>query len=277
MPDVLTEIAAALYAAAPGEFVAERTRLAAANPDLAAQVKRLRKPSIAAWVVNLFAAERADRLGQALQLAEQLREAQDDLDAAMLAQLGRERRALTDQLAREAAGLAGDRGERVTPATLEAVQQTLSAAFFDPQAAAAVASGRLVRELEPTGAVELATVVGGGAAAAPAPAQRSTDEVAERRRRRDAERAVHAAESALERARRRRSAARERQQDAEERAERLAARAVELQAELTRVLSEQEQARADAADGRTEGTEADEDVEAAERALAESRAALEKL
>ncbi|HKT55370.1 MAG TPA: transposase, partial [Microbacterium sp.] len=149
----LTEIAAELYSAAPEEFVAARNARAAdaADREDAARIRALKKPSVAAWVVNVFAHERADRLGQALQLAAELREAQDQLDAATLAELGRRRRALTSQLAHEAGELASARGGRVSPSTLEAVRQTIAAAFFDPDAAVAVASGRLVRELEASG------------------------------------------------------------------------------------------------------------------------------
>lgn len=82
----LTEIAAELYSAPPTEFVSTRDARAkqVADRQLASQVKALRKPSIAAWVMNLFATERSDRLAQALQLAEELREAQDGSRAAFL-------------------------------------------------------------------------------------------------------------------------------------------------------------------------------------------------
>src|SRR5690606_36847196 len=127
--------------------------------------------------------------------------AQQDLDAATLAELGRHRRALTDQFAREVAALAESRGERVTDSTLEAVQRTLSAAFDDPAAAAAVASQRLLRDLKPPDPVDIEPVVAGGVTGETRPAPpRRPDEVKARRERRDAERAVTAAERALARA-----------------------------------------------------------------------------
>ena len=127
----LDDIAAALYAGPPEEFTAARNARAKDLDDraLAAEVKALRKPAVAAWVVNVLAQARAAQLGQALALAAELREAQADLDAAALAKLGRERRALTRRLAETAADLAGSRGERVTAATRDAVEQTISAAF----------------------------------------------------------------------------------------------------------------------------------------------------
>ena len=191
------EIAAALYAGPQDEFVSSRRVRAeeVTDPDLAAAVRALRKPSIAAWVVNVFAQERAGQLGEALHLARELREAQDDLDAPALAALGRERRALTRRLAKTAADLAASRGERITPATLDAVEQSISAAFFDPAAAAAVASGRLLRTLTPSStASDIGSAVAGAAPVLESAESEPVDELQERRTRRDAERRVAAAE-----------------------------------------------------------------------------------
>ncbi|MFD6816913.1 transposase [Microbacterium sp. NPDC060132] len=194
------EIVADLYAASPGDFVAARTARAKDTADAAtaAAVRELRKPSVAAWVVNVFARERAEQLGEELSLAAELREAQADLDAAALAKLGRERRALTRRLAQAAGQLAQSRGERVTTATLDAVEQTISAAFFDPDAAAAVASGRLLRALEPNASGDdvREAVAGEVPTLAPA-APRRADELSARRARREAERRVTAAEKEL--------------------------------------------------------------------------------
>lgn len=244
----LEKIAAELYAGSPDAFIAARNARAGAvdDPVLSAAVRALRKPNVAAWVVNLFAGERTVRLEQALQLAAELRDAQEDLDAATLSHLGRQRRALTDQLAAEAATLATARGARVSDATREAVRRTISAAFFDPDAAAAVASGRLVRDLEPTGSVDLETIVAGGQPDAPVAPKPAADEVAARRARRDAERALREAEQAHDRAGR---AARRAEDDlhaAEERVDELTQRISELEKELERTLKKAAQARTDA-------------------------------
>lgn len=191
------EIATGLYSGAPEAFVASRkARAAEVDADLATRILALRKPSIAAWVVNLFAQERAGQLGEALELARELREAQDDLDAPALAKLGRERRLLTRRLAQAAGELAVSRGERVTPSTLEAVEQSISAAFFDQAAAAAVASGRLSRALDPSStASDIRDAVAGDVPELePAPPPPPADELQARRARRDAERAIATAE-----------------------------------------------------------------------------------
>lgn len=203
MVTVEQDLAAAareLYAQPLRSFVGARDARARAAEDrsLSAAIRALRKPSIAAHVVNVFAQQRSAALAEALDLAHELREAQAELDAAALAGLGRQRRALTRRLAEQAAELARERGEKVTAGTLDAVQQTISAAFFDAQAARAVASGRLVRELEPaTGfGIDLEDAVGGGTVDDEEPTPAPVDELAQRRKRREAERRVQDAERA---------------------------------------------------------------------------------
>ncbi|CAH0133910.1 hypothetical protein SRABI76_00370 [Microbacterium oxydans] len=276
--ETLESIAAELYSGPPAEFIAARDAKAKdAGAALSAQVKALRKPSIAAWVVNVFAHERADQLSEALQLAEELREAQEDLDAQTLAKLGRERRALTRRLAQGAAELAKARGERVTPATLDAVQQTLSAAFFDPDAAAAVASGRLIRELESSGGVDLGTVVAGAMPDAPSPSPAPADEVGARRRRRDAERALREAEKARDQAERAHTKADTTRKDADRRSEDLHARIAELEAELAKTRTDAERAEVDLQTAEEREAATADDLTAASNAVAEAQEALDQL
>ncbi|QMU96279.1 transposase [Microbacterium esteraromaticum] len=265
----LETIAAELYSGPPDAFIAARGERAkkTVDPELAAAVRALRKPSVAAWVVNLFAAERVARLGQALQLAAELREAQEDLDAATLSQLGRQRRALTNQLAAEAASLAAAQGARVTDATLEAVRQTISAAFFDPDAAAAVASGRLVRDLEPTTPVDLDAVVGGGPPTPPAAPAPVADEVAARRERRKAEQERRDAEKARERAERSVEKADRDARSARGRLDQLAARIAEVEKELTRLRQDREQAERDAEEADASRAEAADALDEAQDRL----------
>lgn len=275
----LLDVAAELYAGPPEKFVAARNAQAkgVADRGLAEQITALRKPTAAAWVVNVFATERKSPLGEALQLAAELREAQDDLDAAALAELGRQRRALTSRLAAEAAALAKARGARVTDATLEAVRQTISAAFFDPDAAAAVASGRLVHDLEPAASVDLDTAVGGGAPEAPASAPRPVDEVSARRELRKAERVLHDAEQAHARATRDAQKAERDAGDAVDRADRATERIAELERELARARRDAQSAEKDAASAEARQDRAAEAVGETEAAVTAARAALDAL
>ncbi|MFK0401245.1 transposase [Microbacterium sp. NPDC090225] len=278
--DELTRIATELYVRPLGEFVSARRERAkqAADRGLASAITALRKPSIAAWVVNVFAQERTAELGEALQLARELREAQDDLDAPALARLGRERRTLTRRLAEKARDLAVARGEKVTSGTLDAVQQTIGAAFFDEAASIAVASGRLIREIEPSESVILDQILGGGATEArdAVPAQQ-VDELAQRRRRRQAEQAVREAESAVTSAERARTTAESAGREAGRRIEDATTRAADLERRLARTRMEVDAARADAESAEARATTAAAALEVATEELAAARRALQHL
>ena len=239
------DVAASLYAGPLGEFTAARDARAKAEPDraVAARIRALRKPSVAASVVNLFARERAAELGEALRLAAELRDAQAGLDTATLTQLGRERRALTRRLASDAAALATARGERVTAATVEAVEQTISAAFFDQDAAAAVASGRLVHELVPSTPVDVDQVVGGGTPGAPTVAPAMADEVKARRERRAAENALREAEKDRAHAVQAQTKTEQHRREASQHLATLEARIGELETELNATRTRADDAR----------------------------------
>ena len=275
----LETIAAELYAGSPAEFVSSRNARAKEtdDADLASRIRALRKPSVAAWVVNVFAHDRAQQLGEALRLADELREAQADVDAATLTQLTRQRRALTEQLAADAAALATARGERITTATREAVQQTITAAFFDPTAAAAVASGRLVHDLEPAAEVALGTAVGGGApGAVPAP-QAPADEVAARRELRKAQNALREAEQEHQRATRELTTADRGVRDASNRAAQLDARIADLEAELATARTAAAAAGTQAAAAEDAQSHAADRAAATEKAVQAAQRALDAL
>ena len=276
----LEEIAAGLCAGPPEDFVSARNARAKEVGDaaLSARIRALRKPSIAAWVVNVFAQERAEQLDQALQLAAELREAQDDLDAATLAKLGRERRTLTRRLAETAGDLAGARGERITPAMLEAVEQTISAAFFDPAAAAAVASGRLIRALEPSGSADDVrdAVAGEVTALEPSPA-RPADELQARRARREAERRVAAAEKDLAAAERELAKQVKGLEALRSRGAELSAEEADLEACLAKVRKESERVQGEIPEVEESQARARTQADAARAEVAEAQGALEEL
>ncbi|MGS0561515.1 transposase [Microbacterium aurugineum] len=274
------EIAAALYAGSPEAFVASRKDRASEVDDaeLASRILALRKPSIAAWVVNVFAQERAGQLGEALRLAAELREAQDELDAPALAKLGRERRALTRRLAETAAELAGSRGERVTPATREAVERSISAAFFDSLAASAVASGRLLWALEPTASTaDIRDAVAGDVASLEPAPQRPPDELQERRARREAERRLAVAEKDQATAERELAKQDVELQALRDRAAELAEKAEELEAELARIHAAASHVERDMPEVQERRATAAERVGAAEEAVELARKALDAL
>ncbi|MGF6824553.1 hypothetical protein M2317_003482 [Microbacterium sp. ZKA21] len=271
----LEDIAAELYAVALDGFVSARNERAKdlADRDLAAGVKALRKPLAPAWVVNLFARERPDQLAQALELGESLREAQEELDAKTLTALSRQRRTLVKQLAQAATGLAVHAGLHVTAATTEAVEQTLNAAMLDAGAADAVASGRLIRPLEPSGGdgIDVSDAVAG--AIAPRPVRATpADELEQRRARKAAEKAVRAAEQLVERAERRLRDAERDHEDATERLDGLQHREAELEAELERVRTGIREATETVDRDRVARDAASAEAESARSALEDARA-----
>ena len=279
MTATLEEIAAELYALPLEEFTEARNERVktVADRDLAAAVMRLRKPLAPAWIVNLFARERPDQLAQALELGESLREAQEELDAKTLTALTRQRRTLVRELARAATDLAEHAGARVTAATTEAVEQTLNAAMLDAGAADAVASGRLIRPLEPSGGdtIDVSDAVAGVLASRPV-RETPPDELSQRRARKDAEKAVRSAEQQVERAERQLRDAEREYEAASTRLDGLRQREVELEAELERARGEVEQA-AEALAGREKRRDrARHELNPARQALDQARATLEK-
>lgn len=269
-------IAAELLSCAPGDFVSAREARAKEVGDahLAARIRALRKPTTAAWAVNLFAQERAPQLQEALQLAAALREAQAELDAPALAKLGRDRRGLTARLAEDAAELARARGGRISAGTLDAVQRTLSAAFFDPGAAAAVASGRLLSELDGDGTpVDPSTVIAGDVADAPVAATRPDDDLAALRARRRAEQTLRQAERERAAAERDHAAAERAVRDASRRGAQIAARVAELEGELSAVRESAQAAAMAVSGAETEERRAAAELARREEIVAAARAA----
>ncbi|QNA91728.1 hypothetical protein [Microbacterium sp. Se63.02b] len=211
-------------------------------------------------------------------MAGELREAQDDLDAAALAKLGRERRVLTRRLAEMAADVAGSRGERITPATLDAVQSSISAAFFDTAAAGAVASGRLIRALEPSGTAEdVRDSVAGDIPDVDSMAEQPPDELQQRRERREADRRVVASERELAVAEKKLAARAKALRALQAKVEELSETESELEAELARVRDEAAHVERDIAPATAEHAAAVEQVDAARSAAADARAAREAL
>ncbi|MCT9819573.1 transposase [Microbacterium sp. W1N] len=242
--DELDAIAAELYAVPPAGFTAARTaRAREADGELATRIGGLPKPVVSAWAVDLLARE--GRLTDALALAAALREAQDDLDAAELSKLSRQRRQLAGALAAEAVDLAEAHGVSVSTAARDDVEKTLTAAMMDAAAAAAVLSARLVKPLEAAGwgEVDLAGRLGGSmpGAAPEAP----SDDLAERRARKAAEKAAREAERAAESAEREHTGLEVRRGRAQEHVDRLAVRLDELRRELDRVERDEAAARAE--------------------------------
>jgi len=136
-------IADELYAGDPADFTASRdarAREAKADGDraLADRVKKLRKPTAAADVVNRLPREELEELAE---LGKSLRKAHAELAGAELRELSRKRHELIQGLLRRAG--------KMTDAVAREVEGTLEAAIGSPAAAEQVLSGRLSTALSP--------------------------------------------------------------------------------------------------------------------------------
>ena len=142
-----------LYRLPPEQFTAARDaeakrRKGEGDKEGAAELAALRRPSVAAWLLNRLADTSPDLLTGLLDLGPGLAQAQSTGDAAALRSLGAQRRQLVEAVT-GAAVAAG--GRAVTAAVREEVAGTLEAALSDPRSAQAVRSGRLVRALSYAG------------------------------------------------------------------------------------------------------------------------------
>src|SRR5918998_5377338 len=121
----------------------------AGDPKAAREIARLRRPTVAAWLVNLLALERPELVADLVQLAESLRTAQRELRGAKLRELSAQRRAVVGALVTEVRKLAA--AESAAPPAgklpLAEVEATLNAALSDTEVAEQVRAGRLLRSV----------------------------------------------------------------------------------------------------------------------------------
>lgn len=152
----LQSVADELYGLAREDFTTARTRhakaaRAAGDARLAAEIGALPKPTTSVWLLNILARDRPDALGSVLSLGSQMQRAQADGDGAELRTLAADQQPQLTAAATAAAEAAAARGVEVTKSVRTRVVQSLQAAMADPEAAGAVASGRLLRELASPG------------------------------------------------------------------------------------------------------------------------------
>ena len=142
-----------LYAVEPGEFVAERDRIArelreAGDREEADRVKALRKPSVSAWTVNQLARRERRQVDLLLDAGHRLREAQAEPKSLEAAR--RKQRQAMDALGVAARGILAEEG-RPSEATVKRVMETLQAAAVSAEGRELLARGRLTGDLEPAG------------------------------------------------------------------------------------------------------------------------------
>ena len=171
----LSEAVDALYSADPDEFITRRKELAAqarAAGDRAAakDIGALAKPTRSAWLVNQLVRSDPSVPVRLDELGGQLRAGEAALDGPSIRKLSVARRELVDTLTRQAVADSG------ASATLrEEVIETLNAALADPEVAAQVAAGTLVRAAHWAGfGPGIGTAIGPPRAATTPPAPATT-------------------------------------------------------------------------------------------------------
>ena len=162
----LGDAAEELYAAAPAEFMASRTRLvaqarAAKDRALATQIGKLRKPSVAAGILNGLVRARPDLTERLVTVGEQLRAAQATMHLATMSALRPDRDALIADWLAGAREIAGAADSALSPAATDEIRDTVIAALASIEATEAVLAGHLNRALSYSGfgEVDLADAV----------------------------------------------------------------------------------------------------------------------
>jgi hypothetical protein len=146
----IDQIAAQLYANPPDRFVPARDEAAAAAKAAgdaagARAIAALKKPTVAAWSINLLALRRPDLIDELTDLSQSLSQAQRQLRGDDLRQLSVRRRTMVDTLVRHVRELAVSAGATATKLPLGEVEATFNAALAEPAVAAQVRSGRLLK------------------------------------------------------------------------------------------------------------------------------------
>jgi hypothetical protein len=148
-----------LYALDPGEFVAERDRLArelrdSGEREEAEQVKGLRKPTVSAATINQLARQERREVDLLLDAGHRLREAQQRLlageEPGSLDEARRNEREALRNLRKASLRILNEAG-RASETTLSKVMATLQAAAVSDEGRELLARGRLTGDLEAPG------------------------------------------------------------------------------------------------------------------------------
>ena len=159
-----------LYGLPLEEFIPARTELEKrlrkeGERERAAAVKKLPKPSVAAWGVNQASRSQSQARRDLLEASAELGEVQERLiareaSAADLEQAAARQRAAIDSLVDAAAGLLTGDGKSLGDTTLARIRETFAAVASDPELAELVEAGTVDRERRPSG-LGFAGVFGG--------------------------------------------------------------------------------------------------------------------
>ena len=151
----LSKVAAELYGLPLKEFTAARDSKAsearrAGDRELAESVKRLRKPSTGAWIVNRLAREQPREIERLIELGTTLRLVKN-LDGDQMRQATKEKAETVSKLLRQARTLAERTDLSFSQSIEMEVEGTLDAAFSDGDSASSLREGCLTTGLHYSG------------------------------------------------------------------------------------------------------------------------------
>lgn len=129
------------FTSARGELVKQAR--ATGDRELATAIGGLRRPTVAAWLLNQLARQRPEELRTLTELGERLRAAHEQLDGAALRELSGQRRDLLSGLTRSAREVGRAAGVRMADAAARELEEMFGAALADAPAARALAGGRI--------------------------------------------------------------------------------------------------------------------------------------
>jgi hypothetical protein len=249
----LGEVAEALYGLPRADFTAARDEQvraarAAGDKELAARIGKLRRPTVAGWLVNQLARDRPDSVVELAELGAALRTAHENLDGGALRSLSQSRHQLVNELLGVTRELGAEAGQPVGDPVARELEEMFTAALGSAEAARALAGGRVAatKDVADPGSV---TWPGVDPGALPEPARprapRTPEPVA-----RPEPAAGPGPDPALERAR------------------------MKARAELDRLTQARDQAESDVTETRRESEDAARAEDAAHRRVAELRAEL---
>jgi hypothetical protein len=137
-----------LYRVAPTHFTAARDTLAAearqaGDAELATSLKKLRKPSVGAWLANLLVLEQPSDVERLVDLGVELRSPKRKLDGEQIRRVSKEKADAVSKLVRDAESKASRAGQSISVGASQELEATLEAAFADPEAAQSLLGGRL--------------------------------------------------------------------------------------------------------------------------------------
>lgn len=142
------DVVAQLYGGSRDEFLAARSKRAAeakadGDADLARRIAALRKPTVAAWLVNQLVRRHPEDVDDLVAVAGELGDAHRHGTGERLREAGAARRDLLRRLEGHVRELARDTGVRLSDDTATQIDTTFQAALINSAALAAVRSGQL--------------------------------------------------------------------------------------------------------------------------------------